>query len=124
MHLHAAGAVKKQVAHVCGLRGATAVEVSLEFPLASADAIVAAVRQVLESQSFRLAVFDHIPSNYGFVMPVRQLVDLCHAHGAAVLVDGAHSLGSLDLDVPALGADFYVSNAHKWLGAPKGVAFL
>lgn len=37
-----------------------------------------------------------------------------------VLVDGAHSVGSLaDLQVPQLGCDFFVSTLHKWLCTPK-----
>jgi len=40
----------------------------------------------------------------------------CREAGIPVLVDGAHALGALpDLDVPALGCQYYVSNAHKWL---------
>lgn len=48
----------------------------------------------------------------------------CREAGVPVLVDGAHGLGALPgLDVPALGADYYVSNAHKWLvGGQGGVA--
>ncbi|MFH1568499.1 MAG: aminotransferase class V-fold PLP-dependent enzyme, partial [Gemmatimonadota bacterium] len=44
--------------------------------------------------------------------------------GAAILVDGAHALGMLPVQVPQLGVDFWVGNLHKWACAPAGAAAL
>jgi len=72
----------------------------------------------------RLALFGHISSNYPVIMPVEEMVKLCHSKGVPVLIDGAHALGTLPLNLAALKADYYVANAHKWLTCPKGCGFL
>ena len=42
--------------------------------------------------------------------------------GILVLIDGAHSLGQVDLDIPSYDADFYITNCHKWFCNTRGSA--
>ena len=76
---------------------------------------------------FKLAVFSHISSVPAVILPVEELSTLCKDAGMAVLIDGAHALGQIAVDVTTLeraGADYYVANGHKWLYSPKGSAVL
>jgi len=120
---HVYGAVRNTVLYIAERSGARVVEASLPFPKPDADAIVASVASALTPRT-RLAVLDHITSSTALVLPIERLAALCHAAGALVLVDGAHGPGQVGLDVPSVGADWYVGNCHKWLMSPKGCAFL
>jgi len=71
-----------------------------------------------------LAVFSHIVSMPAIILPIKELIDLAHSYGARVLVDGAHAVGQVPLNLTDLNPDFYTSNGHKWLCSPKGSAFL
>jgi len=57
-------------------------------------------------------------------LPIKEIASLCKSAGIPILVDGAHAVGQIPLDIKSLGVDYYVSNAHKWLFSPKGSAFL
>ncbi|XP_038077787.1 probable L-cysteine desulfhydrase, chloroplastic [Patiria miniata] len=117
------GAVKKLLRHTAETTSAVIQEETITFPLASKEQIVETVRKSLKPGT-RLAVFDHVPSNTAYIQPIKELIDICHERGVPVLIDGAHALGTLPLALDSLGADFYTSNAHKWLCCPKGCAFL
>lgn len=57
--------------------------------------------------------------------PLCPRVHTCREAGVPLLVDGAHAAGCLpDLCIPALGADYYTTNLHKWCCTPKGAALL
>jgi isopenicillin-N epimerase len=120
---HCYGAVRQAIRHVCERSGARHVELPIALPLRSAHSLYDSIAAGLTERT-RLLVIDHIASPTGLIFPVARLVEAARAKGARVLVDGAHAPGQLDLDLPSLGADWYVGNCHKWLFAPRGCAFL
>ena len=72
----------------------------------------------------RLAIIDHIASAPALVFPVAEITRALQAKGVKVMVDGAHALGQLELNLEEIGADWYTATAHKWFYSPKGSAFL
>ena len=120
---HIYPAVRKTVQHIAGRTGAHVIEAQVPFPVSDPSAVVEAVAACLTERT-RLVVFDHVTSPTAVIFPTHELTKVCHAAGARVLIDGAHAPGMLALDIPAIGADWYVGNCHKWLMAPKGSAFL
>jgi cysteine desulfurase/selenocysteine lyase len=75
------------------------------------------------SERTKLVGIVHLSNSLGTINPVAEIIDLAHAAGAKVLVDGAQAMAHLPVDVQALDADFYVSSAHKMYG-PTGIGFL
>jgi cysteine desulfurase/selenocysteine lyase len=65
----------------------------------------------------------HISNSLGTVNPVREIAELAHAAGAALVVDGAQGAPHCPLDVQALGCDFYAFSGHKVYG-PSGIGVL
>ena len=117
------GAVAKAARYVAERSGARLVEVAIPVPLSDAGGALEAVAAAL-SPRVRLAIFDHIASMSALKLPVAELTALARKAGARVLIDGAHAPGQIALNVPAIGADWYVGNCHKWLMAPRGAGFL
>jgi cysteine desulfurase/selenocysteine lyase len=71
----------------------------------------------------RLAAIAHVSNALGTLNPVGELVELAHAAGVPVLVDGAQAVPHQAVDVQALGCDFYAFSSHKLFG-PSGVGVL
>ncbi len=115
-------AVRLAVEDTCRRTGAHPKVVTLPIPIATNDAVERIMQAV--GPRTRLAIIDHIASPTAVVFPVAEMTTALKAKGVRVLIDGAHALGQLALDLEAVGADWYTANAHKWLYAPKGCAFL
>lgn len=120
---HGYNAVKQTVHFIEEKSGAVIRIAEVPFPLDGPGAITATVTSNLSDRT-RLVILDHITSPTATIQPLKELIAVCKSEKRLVLVDGAHAPGMLDLDVPAIGADFYTGNCHKWLCAPKGCAFL
>ncbi len=83
------------------------------------------IEQHLQPQT-RLVVVSHLLWNTGQILPLAEIIEICHGREQPiqVLVDAAQSVGSMPLDLTALGADFYAFTGHKWLCGPAGVGGL
>jgi cysteine desulfurase/selenocysteine lyase len=71
----------------------------------------------------RLVAIAHVSNALGTINPVRRMIEMAHARGVPVLVDGAQAAPHLPIDVRALDCDFYAFSAHKMYG-PSGVGVL
>jgi len=71
----------------------------------------------------KLVSFTQVSNALGTVTPAKQIVDMAHAAGARVLVDGAQSVSHLRTDVRALNCDWFVFSGHKVFG-PTGIGVL
>ncbi len=100
------------------------VDGDLEFIPITDDGILRLdVFEVLLRLHPKLVAFTHASNTLGTINPVREMVEMAHAAGALVLVDGAQAVPHLAVDVQELGADFYVFSGHKMLG-PTGSGVL
>jgi isopenicillin-N epimerase len=115
-------AVRLAAEDVCRKTAARIVKVALPIPLTAND-VVERIADAAGPRT-RLAIIDHISSPTATLFPVAEITRALKAKGVRVMIDGAHAVGQLALDLPVIGADWYTANAHKWLYAPKGSAFL
>jgi isopenicillin-N epimerase len=116
------GAVTNAARYVARGAGATVRTIDLPWPYRP-DAFVETIAGAI-GPATRLVIADHVTSETALVWPIARIVAACHARGVPVLVDGAHAPGQIDLDVPSIGADWYVANLHKWACAPRSAGFL
>jgi len=71
----------------------------------------------------RVVAVNHMSNALGTINPVKEIVDMAHAVGAKVLIDGAQSTPHLNLNMKDLGCDFYTFSGHKMF-APSGIGGL
>lgn len=120
---HGYGAVNKAAAYVARRRGAEVRTAALPYRVRDRGQVLETFAAGLTPRT-RLVIADHITSETALLLPVAEVVALCRERGTAVLVDGAHAPGAIALDIPALGADWYVGNLHKWAWAPRSCGIL
>ncbi|HSW27961.1 MAG TPA: aminotransferase class V-fold PLP-dependent enzyme [Longimicrobiales bacterium] len=104
--------------------GYTVVEVPYA-PHPGPEALLEAFRRALTPRTKVLA-FTHLTNTSGDLFPAAEICRMAHERGVLTLVDGAQSIGFLDVDLSVMQPDFYSGSAHKWPCGPKetGVLFV
>ncbi|KAI9096236.1 pyridoxal phosphate-dependent transferase [Phlyctochytrium arcticum] len=121
-------AVLFSLEELCEKEGLDLEKIPMTFPVTH-QSVIEDLRRFLNSwkqpkRRIRLALFQHVTSPTAIVLPIQELVALCRSRGILTMIDGAHALGSMRMDLSRWNADFYVTNAHKWLCSARGCAFL
>ena len=92
-------------------------------PPKSAAEILNRINDALTPRT-RIVFVSHISTTTGVVLPAKEIAALARSKGVLSAFDGAHVIGMMPLNIPALGCDFYTTSPHKWLMAPKGTGLL
>lgn len=77
----------------------------------------------LMSERTQLIGVVHVSNALGTINPVAQVCKMAKHKGIPVLVDGSQATPHLNVDVQALGCDFYCLSGHKMYG-PTGIGVL
>jgi len=120
---HEYGAVERAWQFHCARRGARYVRQPIELPARGRAELVEQLFAGVTPRT-RVICLSHISSFTAMIFPVAAICRRARELGILTVIDGAHAPGQVDLDLHAIGADFYLANCHKWLCAPKGSGFL
>jgi len=92
-------------------------------PLDDRGDVILEEMEALLGPRTKLVAFAHVSNALGTVNPVKRMVEMAHARGIPVLIDGAQAAPHLKIDVRELDCDFYAFSSHKLYG-PSGVGVL
>lgn len=108
------GAVIKTLQYLAESTPVQIIEFDFTMPIPDHD-LAEQFRAVLKEHgpSVKFAVFDTIVSMPGVKMPYELLTQICRECDVLSLVDGAHGIGHIPLNINSFQPDFLVTNCHK-----------
>jgi len=95
----------------------------LVVPIDDSGELVMDEYEKLLSPRTKLVSITHVSNALGTILPAKQIVEMAHANGAPVLLDGAQAVPHMPVDMKDLDCDFYVFSGHKLFG-PTGIGIL
>jgi len=104
---------------LCEEKGANLLVVPIDD---SGELLMDEYEKMLSSRT-KLVSITHVSNALGTILPAKQIVEMAHAHGAPVLLDGAQAVPHMPVDMQELDCDFYVFSGHKLYG-PTGIGIL
>lgn len=92
-------------------------------PAPTTDGVLQQIAQLVTKRTRVIAV-PHILCSHGQVLPVADICVFARSKGILTLIDGAHGVGMVPLNLHQMGCDAYATCGHKWLLGPKGTGFV
>ncbi|MBX7540936.1 aminotransferase class V-fold PLP-dependent enzyme [Qipengyuania sphaerica] len=95
------------------------------------DEVIANVRKNLRDNT-RVFAMTWVHSGTGVKMPVAEIGEVVAEHNKGksdesrtlFALDGVHGFGNQDIDIPDIGADFFIAGTHKWMYGPRGTGIV
>lgn len=105
--------------------GEQLIEANLTYPVSNQSILDLITYNLQQQQQLGndvgLTVIDHISSIPTILFDVKTIANICQSYGSLVMVDGAHALGQIPVNLTDLGnsgVTFWFGNGHKWLYSP------
>ncbi|GHU54394.1 hypothetical protein FACS189442_0560 [Spirochaetia bacterium] len=92
-------------------------------PIDDSGQIIISEYLKLFNRRTRFVSATHVSNALGTVAPVAEMIQIAHANGVRILIDGAQSISHMPINVTALDADLFVFSGHK-IFAPTGIGAL
>lgn len=93
------------------------------IPFSDEGVLDLAALETLFNERTRIVAVNHVSNTLGTVNPIGEIIQMSHRHNVPVLIDGAQAISHRQVDVQALGCDFYCFSGHKMYG-PMGVGIM
>ncbi len=105
--------------------GLVVKEVAVSIPAVSREHLLDGIEKAVTPRTKVIAV-THCTSTTGILYPAREIAELARRRGIWMHLDGAQTLGAIDVNVREIGCDSYAGSAHKWMMGPleAGILFV
>ena len=104
------------------LRKSKGIKIEFDEVNADGEVTIESIKKKITSKTKLIGV-THLSNVTGAILPIKEITELAHSKGIAVLVDGCQGAPHLKLDMQDLGCDFYAISCHKMYG-PTGLGIL
>ncbi len=120
---HEYGAMDRTWRYVCKKTGAKYINRPMPLPMTTPEAFIENFWAGVTPRT-KVVFISHITSPTALIFPIKEICQRARQAGILSIIDGAHAIGQIPLDMEDIGCDVYTGANHKWLCAPKGSAFL
>ncbi len=103
--------------------GLSVKAVPVPVPARSRDELISGIERAITPRT-RVIAITHVTNTAGLMYPAREIAQLARQRGIWMHLDGAQTLGALDVDLRDIGCDSYSASAHKWPMGPLEAGML